>query len=235
MSTKDHSKFAEVMAGLLTIVIIILVFLAGLVLHALAHDAPSKPLPKEVFEEMGVQIEEPPPLELGELLDPTTIAVFSVLLFMMLNPLQSCLYRLHPAWCIVFAAVFLAGIVAVFVIAAYDWPHLTVFFLLSMLLYMLLGLAASIIALIVRRGEWNKRRYLDSPCFWWDILMVYSIFIFTGIPFLGVFVLVFIPLVIIAFIPRHIYIVRTLVRNKRADKKRSAPTEPAALAEAQGA
>ena len=65
--------------------------------------------------------------------------------------------------------------------------------------------------------------------------MVYSIFIFTGIPFLGVFVLVFIPLVIVAFIPRHIYIVRTLVRNKRADKKRSAPTEPAALAEAQGA
>lgn len=234
MSAPDHNKFAEVMAGLLTIVIIVLVFLAGLVLHALAHDAPSAPLPQAVLEETGAQIAGPPTLKLGDFLDPVTIAVLFLLLLMMLNPLQSCLYRLHPAWCIVFAAVFLAGIVAVFVIAAYDWPHLTVFFLTSMLLYMLLGLAASIIALIVRRGEWNKRRYLDSPCFWWDILMVYSIFIFTGIPFLGVFVLVFIPLVIVAFIPRHIYIVRTLVRNKRADKKRNAPPEPTALAEAQG-
>ena len=122
MSAKDHSKFAEVMAGLLTIVIIALVFLTGLVLHALAHDAPSAPLPQAVLEETGAQIAGPPTLKLGDFLDPVTIAVLFLLLLMMLNPLQSCLYRLHPAWCIVFAAVFLVGIVAVFVIALIIFP-----------------------------------------------------------------------------------------------------------------
>ena len=234
MSTKDHSKFAEVMAGLLTIVIIALVFLTGLVLHALAHDAPSAPLPQAGLEETGAQIAASPTLKLGDFLDPVTIAVLFLLLLMMLNPLQSCLYRLHPAWCIVFAAVFLAGIVAVFVIAAYDWPHITVFFLTSMLLYMLLGLAASIIALIVRRGEWKKRRFRDAPCYWWDILMVYTLFLLGTIPF-AILGIAFLPIVLVGFAARHIYIVRTLVRNKRADKKRNAPTEPTALAEAQGA
>ena len=234
MSAPDHNKFAEVMAGLLTIVIIALVFLTGLVLHALAHDAPSAPLPQAVLEETGAQIAGPPTLKLGDFLDPVTIAVLFLLLLMMLNPLQSCLYRLHPAWCIVFAAVFLAGIVAVFVIAAYDWPHITVFFLLSMLLYMLLGLAASIIALIVRRGEWKKRRYLDSPCYWWDILMVYTVFLL-GTTVLIILEIALLPIVLVGFAARHIYIVRTLIRNRIADKKRSAPTEPAALAEEQGA
>ncbi len=234
MSAPDHNKFAEVMAELLTLVIIALVFLTGLVLHALAHDAPSAPLPQAVLEETGAQIAGPPTLKLGDFLDPVTIAVLFLLLLMMLNPLQSCLYRLHPAWCIVFAAVFLAGIVAVFVIAAYDWPHITVFFLLSMLLYMLLGLAASIIALIVRRGEWKKRRYLDSPCYWWDILMVYTVFLL-GTTVLIILEIALLPIVLVGFAARHIYIVRTLIRNRIADKKRSAPTEPAALAEEQGA
>ena len=233
MSAKDHSKFAEVMAGLLTIVIIALVFLTGLVLHALAHDAPSAPLPQAVLEETGAQIAGPPTLKLGDFLDPVTIAVLFLLLLMMLNPLQSCLYRLHPAWCIVFAAVFLVGIVAVFVIAAYDGLLYTALFILPML-HMLLGLAASIIALIVRRGEWKKRRYLDAPCYWWDILMVYTVFLL-GTTVLIILVIALLPMVLIIFPARHIYIVRTLVRNKRADKKRNAPTEPTALAEAQGA
>ena len=230
----NNGKLGEFMAGLLTIVIIVLVFSAGLVLHALAHDAPSAPLPQAVLEETGAQIAEPSTLKLGDFLDPVTIAVLFLLLFMMLNPLQSCLYRLHPAWGIVFAAVFLAGIVAVFVIAAYDWPHLTVFFLASMLLHMLLGLAASIIALIVRRGEWKERRSLYAPCYWWDILMVYTVFLL-GPTVLIILVIALLPIVLVGFTARHIYIVRTLVRNKRADKKRNAPTEPTALAEAQGA
>ncbi|MBR3298484.1 MAG: hypothetical protein IKI64_04700 [Clostridia bacterium] len=176
--------------------------------------------------------------ELADYFDLTAIALLAFLFLMMLNPLQSCLYRLHPAWNIVFIAVFTLFFALTVKLIAFlfetvpqnKWELLLV---VPIVLYVVLGLTASIIALIVRRGEWRKRRFRDAPCYWWDILMVYTLFLLGTIPF-AILGIAFLPVVLVGFAARHIYIVRMLVRNKIADKKRSAPTEPAALAEAQG-
>ena len=214
MSTRDHSKFAEVMAGLLTVAVVIVVFFAVLMVCALANDPRLETSPAEDF------------------LNPATIAIFTLLFLMTLNPLQSCLYRLHPAWSIVFITIFA-------VCFAYDLMTVLHFrepliIDLPLALYSLLGLAASIIALIVRRGEWRKRRFRDAPCYWWDIFMVYTIFLLGTIPF-AIFEYVYLTIAIAGFAARHIYIVRALVRDEKAFRIRCAKQETAAIAEAQSA
>ena len=235
MSTRDHSKFAEVMAGLLTVIAVIAVFSAFLLLCGFFKDGTGEPLTQDMLEEPAAQIEEPQE-ELADYFDLTAIALFACLFLMMLNPLQSCLYRLHPAWSIVFIAVLTPFFALTVRLIAFlfetvmqnKWELLLV---VPIVLYVLLGLAASIIALIVRRGEWRKRRFRDAPCYWWDIFMVYTIFLLGTIPF-AIFEYVYLTIAIAGFAARHIYIVRALVRDAKAFKIQCAKQEAAAISEA---
>ena len=141
-------------------------------------------------------------------LETTMLCVLMTVI--MLNGVLSCLWTLRPGWSIVFALISIWGIVE----DTGDLMFYTGVNALPALIYCLLALIASILSMIKRRREWGKESLREKPAAWIDALMYLSIYIL--FEHIGVgYETIIISAIALAFAARHIYIVHTLIRNRK--------------------
>lgn len=136
------------------------------------------------------------------------ILLFLIGSIVTLNGLLSCLWTMHPCWGVVFLIVYLGVFADMLVWNMDGWTIFIVSF--WPLLFLFVGIAASVITLIARRGEWKNRIRREQPAAWVDALI--------GLAFVSPLIFLW-PLLGLVGIARHVYIVRELFTEHSKELK----------------
>lgn len=136
------------------------------------------------------------------------ILLFLIGSIVTLNGLLSCLWTMHPCWGAVFLTMYLGVFADMLVWNMNGWMLFIVSF--WPLLFLFVGIAASVITLIARRGEWKTGIRREQPAAWVDALI--------GLAFVAPLVFLW-PLLALIGAARHIYIVRELIIERRKELK----------------